>query len=116
MPFRQSRRTRLALIAFLFLFAFVAGPTFARPPYEMNNATEGDPGDGVLSPRSKDPVSDYEPPTGGTTIAVPVGDSVLDRPAPYIWRFPLAIHVPVTGWITVAPLWLFIEGRWNHAP
>ena len=116
MPFLQSRRTRLALLAILVLFAFVATPTLARAPYEMNDATEGDPGDGVLSPRLAELSSEGMPPTGDLRIAAPIGDRSTEPPAPRAWYFPWAVHVPLVGWYTAAPLWLFLEGRWTHAP
>ena len=116
MPFLQSRRTRLALLAILVLFAFVATPTLARDPYEMSDATEGDPGDGVLSPRQAELSSEGMPLTGDLKVAAPIGDRSTEWPVPRTWRFHLAVYMPVVGWCTAAPLWLFLEGRWTHAP
>lgn len=116
MPFLQSRRTRLVLFVFLVLFTVFAGPSLARSPYERTDQSEGDPGDGVLNPRSLELTSEGKPPVGGNKIVGSVDDRRSGRPTFQVWRFPMSIHVPVAGWCTVAPLWLHLEGRWTHAP
>ena len=115
----HSRRTRLAFLAIPFLIVLLAGSALAKPCYTISNATEGDPGDGVLSPVAYDNSPVPAPVTivdSGTTSTLAAATTTGGATPPHILRLPTFIYVPAMGWAVLAPLWLLHEGRWTHAP
>ena len=111
-----SRRTRLAFLAVGLLFLFAHVPLQAATPLSINDATEGDPGDGVLRPRSDETQPVHVPETGIVTPEVPIVDRDDTVVSPLVNRLPLMIHLPGFGWCSLAPAWLIIQGRWTDAP
>ena len=110
------RRTWFALLAFWMFISCVAAPVLARSPLEVRDAAEGDPGDGVLRPRLVDGKIEDDPLKSDVTATVTVATPLSGRPAFAVWRSPVLVHLPVTGWYALTPRWLFLEGRWTYAP
>jgi hypothetical protein len=111
-----SRRTRLAFFAVGLLCLFLQVPLQAATPYSINDATEGDPGDGVLRPRSDETLPALAPEHGSVAPETPVADQDIGVVSPLVNRLPLLVYLPGLGWCSLAPAWLIIQGRWTDAP
>ena len=115
----HSRRARLAFLAISLLTVILAGDALAETPYTISSTIEGDPGDGVLSPRAFDrppyvgPDTGYATSTTETTVELAAPVSVVPRRT---FHLPMSLYIPGLGWAVLTPLWLLDEGRWTHAP
>ncbi|RKZ11975.1 hypothetical protein DRQ50_12695 [bacterium] len=107
------------MLAISLLTLLLVGSALAKTPYTLQTTTEGDPGDGVLSPRAFDsppfvgPETGYEYSTSGSVAELPVPATPTPRRT---YRLPTSLYIPGLGWSVLTPLWLLGEGRWTHAP
>lgn len=120
-------RTLLILFCLMTFVLAHAAPALGRTPYRMKDAQEGDPGDGVLSPRASEqdaisaPAPDPEPVTseaqGASASAVGrTGVVLVVAPGHGAWFFPTTGR----GWSALLQGWLpwrtgVPDGGWRNA-
>ena len=117
MPSQPTRWGLLALLTLFLVTCLTAQPTLARNTYELNDATEGDPGDGVLKPlaptsgaaRQPEVIRYYDTgvprtPWGSPIFVLPINLSGV----------PVLLMLPADGW-TSGLDWARSGGRWPHA-
>lgn len=117
MPSHPKRWGLLALVIVFFVTCLAALPVMANNPYEMHDANEGDPGDGVLKPLQPSTATVHLP------EVIPYYDAGTDRT---IWDLPvfvlrtsvsgvpMLLMLPVDAWTNDAD-WSWSGGRWLHA-
>jgi len=117
MRVHSSRLARFVLLALAITISISTVPAVARSPYRISDATEGDPGDGVLKPASANGVALPVAPSSAPICTAPAATTGKDAPATVVRHiFQPQIHVPGLGFLSLVPAWQFLDGRWNDAP
>ncbi len=117
MPSHQTRWGLLALLTLFLVTCLTAQPTLARNPYELNDGSEGDPGDGVLKPltptigsvRLPEVIRYYDTDAQRTPWGTPVFVLPIN-----LSGVPVLLMLPVDAW-TSGVDWVRSGGRWPHA-
>ena len=117
MPSHSKRWGLLALFIVFCLTCLTPQPVLARNTYDLNDGSEGDPGDGVLKPmkpsigsvRLPEVVRYYDAGTDRTRWVVPVFVLPADLSA-----VPVLMMIPMDAWMSDGR-WAPSARGWHHA-